>query len=294
MNSVTLVGIGRVGRALRATISAAGYHVDALVVKDAFEWRNANVNDPLIDHVTGIEELGLIDSSVVIISTQDSEIPNVVLRLRGLIRPGCLVFHTSGSISSEILTPLKHAGAHIGSIHPLVSVAGGRADEKQFRDVFFCVEGDPEACSFADTMVSDLGGEVFSIRPEHKSLYHAAAVVACGHLTALVESSLVMMEHAGVARTTARKILMPLIQSTVENIDRMSTSNALTGPFARGDVETIERHLASLKAVDDRHLSEIYSLLGEYSLSLALEKGVDSGRVEAIREKINIARSSFK
>ena len=73
-----------------------------------------------------------------------------------------------------------------------------------------------------------------------------------------------MMRTSGVDNETAVKALMPLVKGTVKNILELGTEKALTGPVARGDVQTVRKHLQALKG-EDRML-EIYKLL---SLSAA-------------------------
>jgi predicted short-subunit dehydrogenase-like oxidoreductase (DUF2520 family) len=156
------------------------------------------------------------------------------------------------------------------------------------------VEGDPEAVLFANAIVADLGGFSFSINTSKKALYHASAVMACGHLVALVDAALEMIVECGINRSFAKEILMPLVASTVRNLAHQDAAAALTGPFARGDLGTVERHLAVLKTLPDHRQLQVYALLGDRSLDLALEKGADVGTVDRIRERICMANSEGK
>jgi predicted short-subunit dehydrogenase-like oxidoreductase (DUF2520 family) len=204
------------------------------------------------------------------------------------------VFHTSGSRSSAILEPLTAQRCKIGSIHPLVSVSDATLGPERFRDSYFCVEGDAEAVSLGERIVSDLGGRPFSIDTKFKTLYHAAAVTACGHLVALFDASLEMMAEAGLEPDHAKEILLPLVSSTVSNLNEQSTAQALTGTFARADTETFTRHIAALNQYGTEELLEIYLLLGERSLELAARQGVSAERIETLRTKVAIAKSKLK
>lgn len=145
-----------------------------------------------------------------------------------------------------------------------------------------------------ETIATDLGGRPFSIDTKFKTLYHAAAVTACGHLVALFDSAVEMMTKCGLSPEQAKDILMPLVMSTVQNLSEQSTSAALTGTFARADIETFTRHLTALNENVSDDLLETYLLLGERSLELAAKQGVSAERIDKLRAKVSIAKSKLK
>jgi predicted short-subunit dehydrogenase-like oxidoreductase (DUF2520 family) len=178
------------------------------------------------------------------------------------------VLHTSGAISSQILKPLRVAGIATGSLHPLVSVADVKSSPEVFRDVYFCVEGDARAIRVARMLVTQLGGRSFTIKPESKPLYHAAAVMTSGHVVALFDLALLMLRKCGLSAREAQQVLLPLLRSTTTNLDKTSPAGALTGPYARGDFETAHQHLIALddSGLDDAN--EVYKILARHSLAL--------------------------
>lgn len=130
------------------------------------------------------------------------------------------------------------------------------------------MEGKAAALRVARQIVRDLGGHGFSVEPGHKALYHAAAVMASGHMTALFDIAIEMLERCGLSGQRARKVLLPLVESAARNLSAMEPARALTGTFARGDVATVRRHLS---AIEEQSLPEAlaaYVLLGGRSLSL--------------------------
>jgi predicted short-subunit dehydrogenase-like oxidoreductase (DUF2520 family) len=92
----------------------------------------------------------------------------------------------------------------------------------------------------------------------------------------------------------AKEILLPLVSSTVSNLNQQTTAEALTGTFARADTDTFTRHIASLNQYGTDELLEIYLLLGERSLELAARQGVSAERIETLRTKVAIAKSKLK
>jgi predicted short-subunit dehydrogenase-like oxidoreductase (DUF2520 family) len=162
-----------------------------------------------------------------------------------------------------VLKPLRKRGWHTGSIHPLLSVSNAG---DPIEGAFWSVEGDKSAMRLGKAIVRDHAGKSFFIRSEDKPLYHAAAVMVSGNVTALFDVALGMLSDCGIKRATARQILLPLIASTVRNLETKDPAQALTGTFSRGDLETVKRHLAALKRNGDA--LELYRLLGKRSLKL--------------------------
>lgn len=292
MKTVSIIGIGRVGGALALALDEKNYKIENLIARTT---ENAEKVGQLLQSkpkISNLESLNEINSEIVFISTQDSEISKIAEILRSKVSGKSIIFHTSGASSSEILNNLTENA--VGSIHPLVSISDSFLGEKRFADAFFCVEGDEKAVETAKKIVSDLNGKPFSIESKYKTLYHAAAVTACGHLVATIDAAIEMMEKCGLEQTQAQKILLPLIKSTVENLETQNTAEALTGTFARADSETFEKHRAIIKENLSAELLEIYLLLGIRSLKLAERQNADRERVEKMREKILLAKSELK
>jgi predicted short-subunit dehydrogenase-like oxidoreductase (DUF2520 family) len=285
--SVSIVGVGRVGGAFALSLPKYKYNVVELIT------RGKPVPNDLAVKVSTFDELTEISSDIVFITTQDTEIKSVCRELVGKLK-NSFVFHTSGSYPSSILSELTNSGCKIGSIHPLVSISRPELGPERFRGAFFCVEGDVEAVELGKEIVADLGGRSFSIDTKFKTLYHASAVTACGHLVALFDAAVEMMTKCGLSETESRDILLPLVSSTVQNLEQQDTAAALTGTFARADAETFTRHLTALNEIADEDLLEIYLLLGERSLELAAKQGVSAERIETLRSKVAVAKSKLK
>jgi predicted short-subunit dehydrogenase-like oxidoreductase (DUF2520 family) len=289
MTTVSIIGIGRVGGALALALPAVGYQIDKLVYrKDA-----PAAAFPRTEAVT-LDQLSSMGSDIVFISTQDSEIASAADALAQKLDSTPYVFHTSGALSSEALKKLADIGCKTGSIHPLVSISAAELGPERFRGSYFCIEGQPEAVTVANDIVTALGGMPFSVPTEFKTLYHAAAVTACGHLVALFDAAVEMMSKCGLSPDESKKILLPLVKSTIQNLDEQTTGEALTGTFARADVETFVNHLKTLNMNVSDELLEIYLLLGERSLELAATQGVSSDRIESMQAKVSIAKSKLK
>ena len=241
----------------------------------------------------------LPDSKIILITTPDDVIgvvaeglgrlANVSGRSSTVGARGRIVLHASGALSSEVLAPLRAAGFAVGSMHPLVSISDRDSDADIFRNAFFCLEGDRVAVSAARSIVRQLGGQSFLLSSNNKPLYHAAAVLASGHMVALFDIASEMLVQCGLSQPRARAILIPLLRSTVANLSTRSPARALTGTFARGEAATARRHLA---AIGQHHLDDAraaYLLLGKRSLRLAEQSGVDPKALREIAREIGSA-----
>jgi predicted short-subunit dehydrogenase-like oxidoreductase (DUF2520 family) len=128
-------------------------------------------------------------------------------------------------------------------------------------------------------LAGDIGGVPVEIEPDRKTLYHAAACMACNYLATLQEAAIAAAMLAGIGELPARKALSPLVAATVNNVMNLGPGPALTGPIARGDVQTVERHLAALDATDVE-LADIYRQLGRRTVQLARKAGKIDRRTE--------------
>jgi predicted short-subunit dehydrogenase-like oxidoreductase (DUF2520 family) len=229
-------------------------------------------------------------ADLILISTPDDNIEEAVRLLierfakaqgRGRTRRA-VVLHTSGALSSEVLAPLAEMGFALGSMHPLQTFASAASAVAMIQQAYFCIEGERRALQVARSFVKAIGAHSFAIKTEAKSLYHAAAVLSSGGLTALLSVSMELLEGCGLKRDEARKVLLPLVEGTVANIRKLGAPGALTGPVRRGDAGTVRKNLQAIAAVDPRAL-ELYRLLAARSLELVKDSYADQAKLGKIR-----------
>lgn len=294
MRSVSIIGIGRIGGALALALAQKQYRVENLI------YRNPDTAKLIASRISpspglfSAKNLPAIYSDVVFITSGDPEIQSISKELVSVIKSNAFVFHTSGSLSSEILSNFKDIGCKTGSIHPLVSISEPIPGAENFSGAYFSVEGDTEAVEAASEIVRTLGGIPFTIPATFKALYHASAVTACGHLVALIDVAIEMLSKCGLEADEAKSILLPLIQSTVENLKLQNTEDALTGSFVRADAEAFDRHLEALQAAVSIEAREIYLNLGERSMLLAERRGVRAESIQKMRDRISIAKRNLR
>lgn len=283
------------GTALARALSLKGYEIEAFVARHKQSARRAaelsGARHALILSDKQLAELPASD--ILFITTPDDAIESTAAQLaanwkslgvksesrKGLART---ILHASGALSSEVLRTLSKVGFATGSMHPLLSVSDAVHGAEGLSSAFFCIEGDQRAQRVARSLVRALGAKSFSINAKDKALYHAAAVMASGHVTALFDIATEMLARCGLKKDRARAVLLPLLQSALENLYASDPAHALTGTFARADTSTVRRHLSALNSKKMTDALEAYKLLGLRSLQLAKEAGASAEALEEI------------
>jgi predicted short-subunit dehydrogenase-like oxidoreductase (DUF2520 family) len=185
---------------------------------------------------------------------------------------GNIVFHCSGALSSTVLSTAAARGATVASVHPLKTFADASAAVLTFNGSRCAAEGDAAALSVLQPAFERIGAQVFAINAPAKTLYHAASVMMCNYLTALLETGARSFEAAGLPRDEAMRMVEPLVRETLDNVFAMGPARALTGPIVRGDVEVVRRQVEALTVLDP-HVAEVYRSLGVIATQLAAAQG---------------------
>ena len=209
-------------------------------------------------------------AELVFITTPDDVIAQVCSEVQW--RGGQSVVHCSGAHSVDILEAAKELGAAVGSFHPLQTFAGVNQAIENLPGSTFALEAEEPLLSKLKELTSLLNGSWVELKPGDKVLYHAAAVFACNYLVTLVKLALDLWQGFGVSSKEATRALLPLLEGTINNINNIGLPNCLTGPVARGDLGTIERHLSALEAKSPSLLIT-YKELGLQTIPIALAKG---------------------
>ena len=306
---VSIIGAGRMGTALGQALHGLGHRIELVVTNHAASARRAaralNSKSVTITQLPSSVAARdrLFGSNFLLIATPDDALERVARQLEALLHghsgsglqnpkgPRKIALHTSGALSSEILKPLRKVGYDVASLHPLISIADAKSNQNVFQGAHFCVEGDREAVRVAKSIVRELAGKSFTIKPSSKALYHAAAVMSSGHVTALFDLAEELLRNCGLSERRAKQVLLPLLDSTVENLASKDSARALTGPFARGDVKTAAMHVAALKSAHTDGALEAYVVLGRRSLALAKNAQANS---KGLREMSRLLSRSRK
>ena len=217
--ALAVIGRGRAGRSLAGAAERAGIEVRLAGREDA------------LDAAAG--------TGAVLLCVPDEAIAEACAAIAAA--DPSLVGHLSGASTLEALAAARERGSGTFSLHPLQTFADG---DTPVEGTPCAVAGsDPGALAFAASLAEALGMRPFEVGEENRAAYHAAAAIASNLLVALEESAAELLERAGISEP--RELLAPLVLRTAANWAERGPE-ALTGPAARGDAETIERHRAAL------------------------------------------------
>ncbi len=288
-SDIAIIGPGKVGVAIGVLASKAGWTVAALGGRNPERTAEAAaVIGPCARATTVVQAAGA--AGLVLLTISDDAIAAVCQELAAAsaFRTRAIVAHCSGALGSEVLAPARRRGCHVGSMHPLQTFPSLQAATEKLPGAYCFIEGDAAAVETLQRLARDIGAHPVPIASAAKPLYHAAAVMACNYLTSLMDAALTLCRQAGIDEQTAPKALEPLVRATLDNIlaEGTQTQKALTGPIARGDLETVRRHLKVLSGQEDLH--EVYRALGLWTVALALRKGtIDPPKASALRRLLD-------
>ncbi|WP_438486655.1 DUF2520 domain-containing protein [Streptomyces sp. S186] len=242
--TVGVVGAGRVGPALAASLQLAGHRPVAVSgVSDASR-RRAGELLPGVPLVPPAEVLARAD--LVLLTVPDDALADLVSGLAetGAVRPGQLLVHTSGRFGTAVLEPATRAGALPLALHPAMTFTGTSVDVQRLAGCPFGVTAPEELRMAAEALVIEMGGEPEWIAESDRPLYHAALAIGANYLVTLVAQAKELLAKAGVRAPD--RMLGPLLGAALDNALR-SGDAALTGPVARGDAGTVAVHVAELR-----------------------------------------------
>jgi predicted short-subunit dehydrogenase-like oxidoreductase (DUF2520 family) len=183
-------------------------------------------------------------SALVVLAVPDAAIAEVA-RAQPV---GPWIAHVSGA------TPLDALAPHVRrfSVHPLQTFSRDRGAE-QIDGAWAAVTADADEARAAGRAFAELVGlRPFDLAEDRRAIYHAGAVFASNFLVTIHRAAVRALEAAGAPP----EALLPLMQRTIDN------GFALTGPIARGDWSTVERHLAALER-EAPDLEPLYRALAE-------------------------------
>lgn len=273
--AVGVIGAGRVGAVMAATLRAAGHEVvGAAGESDASRGRIAALlpNVPVLKPSDVARRADLL-----LLTVPDDMLANVVTQLAasGAIREGQVVAHTSGAHGLAVLDPAKAVGARPIAIHPAMTFTGTDVDLPRLPGAVFGVTAGDAERELTEGLVADLGGTPMWVSEAKRTLYHAALAHGANHLVTLVAQAMEMLTAAGADNPadTLRPLLTAALDNALANGD-----SALTGPIVRGDVETVRAHLAEIEATAPHTLGSYVAMARS-----TLDRVVTDGRLLPIR-----------
>ncbi len=269
MTEVGFIGAGTVGTALAIGLHNHGYRVTAVYSRSR-ESANKLASGILGCRVMQSSQAVANAVDMIFITTPDGVIGTVVSEIDW--QPGKSVVHCSGADSTEVLEPAKQLGALTGAFHPLQTFASVKEAVENIPGSTFAIEAEEPLLTELKKMATALEGRYILLEANDKVVYHAAAVMACNYMVALVKQATDLWKTFDIPTQQATQALLPLIRGTIHNIEKVGIPDCLTGPIARGDTGTIRKHIEALERSAPDVLPT-YLELGRQTVPIALAKG---------------------
>jgi predicted short-subunit dehydrogenase-like oxidoreductase (DUF2520 family) len=247
-----LIGPGRVGASLALWAVAAGARC-ASVAGRAGAHAASELATRLGAAVADSVELAAREAKLVLVAVPDAAIGEVARRLAARRQATAVALHVSGAYGAAILEPLARAGWRTGSFHPLRAFPRVEPDLAAAAGTFFALDGDAEARSLGRRLAEAFGGTSAVVADAARPLYHWAASLAAGGVVTLLATAVEVGRRLGLPDAAlagyGRLATGALDAATAPGAgDSPDPAAAITGPVARGDRETVERHLTALTA----------------------------------------------
>jgi len=264
---IGFIGAGKVGGALALKLSEKGYEVVAVASRSFSSAERLAANISSCRPYSTPQEVADV-ATLVFITTPDDAVSSVQEGIDW--HPGQWVVHTSGALPVSVLQRARSRGGLTGGFHPLQTFA--EATGENLSGSTFALEAEEPLLSSLKEIALALGGNYVVVSSEDRALYHITGVLASNYVVTLMGLADEIWRRLGLSASGVDSLL-PLMRGTVENLARIGLPDALTGPIARGDVGTIQKHLQALK-LRMPELASIYSELGLNTIPISLEKGV--------------------
>lgn len=273
MKRLNMIGAGKVGRTLGALWAGSKtFEVGDILTRSRQSARSAV---EFIQAGNAINEMSAMTTAdIYLICTPDNHIAESCKKLSasGLLRPADIVFHCSGAQPSSILHSVRQQGAFTASIHPVKSFANPAQSINTMVGTLCGSEGDEQALKILKPAFEAIGGKIFPIDPQFKTIYHAAAVIASNYLNSLLEISSQAYLKAGLDQKTTLQIIEPVVRGTIDNIFANGIDQALTGPVARGDHAVVAKQLQEINDWNPLY-GKVYRDLAAVALQISRRQG---------------------
>jgi predicted short-subunit dehydrogenase-like oxidoreductase (DUF2520 family) len=268
---VFVVGAGKAGRALAHAMRVGGVDVVGM-----------HGRRPADDITHGEWPASLATASVILVTVRDAELDGVLRDLLSApVASGAVVLHASGTAEPPALDALRANGHACGTFHPLLPLTDPTRATEQLKRAWVGIDGDEGARVASRGIAAAIGARVLEIPAGEKARYHAAAVIASNFPVVLLAMAARLLTSVGIADDAARGALGTLLTAAAENLGAATPAAALTGPVARGDVETVRSHLVAL--ADAPEILEMYRAMSRAAIPLAAEGGAERGKLEELR-----------
>ncbi len=268
---VAIVGAGKAGSAVARLLASAGCSTDCVISRTLRTARSLarELHAPVVSRQ--VRDIPAT-TNFVLIATNDAMIPEIaesLAKYKHLDFPRLTVMHLSGALTRETLAPLHLLGARTLSLHPAFPFSTRSVLPERLQHIRWGVECEQRNWTKAKTIVAAFGGVPVRLNPKNKIYYHAACTITSNFIGVLLDDAARLCEKADIPRAEAMMLLQPLLSETFDNLFTDMTKpmkQKLTGPAARGDMDTIARHREALNKFPD--IEALYQALTDATIDM--------------------------
>jgi len=238
--NILIVGRGRVGSGLRRSLRASGAHEV---------------------HAAGrsVRPSSVRAADAIVLAVDDSSIELVARSIAADLSSEATVLHCAGARGTDVLEACEARGAAVGVMHPMVSFPSTRRSAS-LRGTTFTVHGSRRAIGAARRIAQACGARVVVAQPGDAG-YHAAAALVANGAAALAFVSVDVLGRLGFEKRDAERAVGGLLRSVGENVQELGVPDALTGPIARGEADTVAAHRLAIRRLGRDALSTYDALV---------------------------------
>jgi predicted short-subunit dehydrogenase-like oxidoreductase (DUF2520 family) len=243
--TTVIIGSGNIATIFGEKISAAGHPVTQIVARNPTRATALaqSLNCDWTSRYADVDQT----AELYIVALSDNALENLGSELT---LPGKLVVHTSGAAPLALLRAVTE---RCGVIWPLQSI---RAAVRPIPPMPLLIDAaDPRDSITLETFAKSLSAQVQYADDATRLKLHLAAVLTNNFTNYLYTLA------AGYCQKESLdfSLLLPLIRETANRLDRYPPETTQTGPAARGDWNTIARHLNELD--NYKNIRQLYELL---------------------------------
>ena len=266
---IGFIGAGRLGCALAWSLAGRGMRVCAvtsLIADDA-----ARFAAPISGCTIVADAQSVVDAcDLVFVTTPDGAIEATTTMARW--RQGVAAVHCSGVTEVSALDSAKLAGAMTGGFHPMQTFGDPAAAVRSLPGCTITIEAEEPLNGALVAIAQLLECRVNRLPPGMRGRYHAAAGYTSQFINALFGEASKIWQSWGATPEDAVRALLPLARGTLESIASLGVAHGMPGPVSRGDVGSIEKHVAALTPLGPE-VMEFYRIVCDRTIPLGIERG---------------------
>jgi predicted short-subunit dehydrogenase-like oxidoreductase (DUF2520 family) len=268
-----IAGLGNLGTTLAVNLFENGFNLSSIYSRKDESVKQ--LNELIKTGFTNNLRILLSESDIVFLTVNDSSIKTVSKEITekygDIDLKGKLFIHMSGIKTSDEMLDLKKAGALVCSLHPIQTFPCKSTDTNVFNGISCGFEGDKKALSILSDFISYFNIKILNISKDKKVLYHAAAVVFCNFMSCISYMGEELAKDAGIDKDLVYKAFKPLMEKTLENIAEKGAVSSLSGPAARKDTMTIQKHIEEIKK-SKPGFQDVYNALTDIAREMTSKK----------------------